>query len=535
MTESSTNSVEPAGGTAGEESGGAVYWFYRNTLKGIRRRYEANRRGVILTGCMILVLLFLFRASFHHYIIVLRRSLLLIAILVPLWLWTYRKIRTVHFGPKVALMLVATLLTAGLLTVGRVAHGYVALALRFSSLDLVDLTELPLTGNERIQPLNSVFSLAHEIMTEGETPMMPDFVRIGDDYRWTLAIEPAYPLSRLLEGVGEIYNVSATASSPNFGRENRQKVTFEVGEHLLFGRRSAVATIRSFNPWKFLNYEPTDVTYLKDDSGDWVQVISLVRWRGIFFPQPEFGGVQIVRQHDGGFLATLALLFLGAGEWIPPEQIKDHPFLAGQNVLPVIVSRNIANSFRFQGGFFAPLPGYHKDDIRIPDMAEDVNDQPFPGYFEIPQAGRGALYHYFGLEPFDPTKQGLNTSLFVPADGTAKVYMFRHHDRSGSLTGVSAISAKVMESRKNYDWTRNRPVEHRPFIRQIGGRMRFFWLTTVVTLKHDDKRKEFIAGSIPDVVLTDATYNTPVWVDSLDQSSWIPQIERELSPLWATK
>ena len=520
---------------APEETGGAFYWFCRNTAKGIRRRFEENRRGLILSICVLFVILFLIRATYHHYVILARQSLLLIGLTIPVWVLIFRRVNDRAFGVKLLAFLAASVITFGIFTGGRVLHGYMTLALRFSSLDLADLSELPHTGNERIQPLNSVYSLAHEIMTEGETPMMPDFVRIDNDYRWTLAIEPAYPLSRFLEGVSEIYNVSATASSPNFGRENRQKVSFEVGEHLMLGRRSSVATIRSFNPWKFLNYEPTDVTYLKDDSGEWVEVISLVRWRGIFFPQPEFGGVQIIHQDKGGLLPMLKLLFIGAGEWIPPEEIKNHPFLVGQNVLPVIVSRNIANSFRFQGGFLAPLPGYHKDDIRIPDMAEDVNDQPFPGYFEIPDAGRGALYHYFGLEPFDPTKQGLNTSVFVPADGTNKVYVFRHHDRSGSLTGVSAISAKVMESRKNYDWTRNRPVEHRPYIRLIGGKVRFFWLTTVVTLKHDDKRKEFIAGSIPDVVLTDATYNTPVWVDSLDQSSWIPQIERELSPLWATK
>ncbi len=327
-------------------------------------------------------------------------------------------------------------------------------------------------------------------------------------------------------------SIRGTAASPSFTRENRVSVHFDVGENLLFSRNSRIATVRSFGLLRYLTYEPADVTYLIDDGGEWVQVVSLIRWRGFLFPRPEFGGVQLIRQSDAGLGSSLRRVLLGCGEWIRPSEIDRHRFLTGQNILPVAVSRFIANSFRFQNGFFAPFPGYHRGDIRIPDLPQDVNNQPFTGYFAFGRAdSHDKLYHYFALEPFDPDKQGLNTSLFVPADGIGRTYVYRHHRVDGSLTGVSAIAAKVMESRKNYDWTRSRPVEHRPYIRRIDGKTRFFWLTTVVTFK-EGAGDRFIAGSVPEVVLTDAAFNSSVWVDPLTPDSWTRQLDSKLRTLW---
>ena len=150
------------------------------------------------------------------------------------------------------------------------------------------------------------------------------------------------------------------------------------------------------------------------------------------------------------------------------------------------------------------MPGYHLGDVRIPDLPGDVHDQPFTLYFDFgsPAFPQG-LFQYFGARTVpDGRSRDSNTSLFIPADGTPVVYVYPHHKRAESLTGVSAIGAKVMETRKQYDWDRNRPVEHRPFIREVGGAPRFYWLTTVVTLK--DKSGSFIAGSAPEVALTDA-------------------------------
>jgi len=303
---------------------------------------------------------------------------------------------------------------------------------------------------------------------------------------------------------------------------------------LFLSHQVQTAVIKTFNIWRYLNYEPADVLYFTDDDGEWVQVVPLIRWRGLLFPRPEFGGVQIIRQMEG---STLKLILFGAGTWLSPQEVKNKRFLNGQNIMPLQVSRYIAESFRFQKGFFAPLPWSHNGDVRIPDLPSDVNDEPFPSYFKFSdnQSSKiqSKIYQYFGLEPYDSDKQGLSISVFVPADAEHEVYVYRHYqkeDFTGSMTGVSAIAAKVMESRKEYDWQRNRPVEHRPYIKKIDGKIHFFWLTTVVTSK--EQGSNFISGSEPSLVLTDATYNKSIWLNPLEQDKWINEIKEAMQPLW---
>lgn len=517
-----------------EKEHGGLYWFCYHTAAKVRDLARRNRGRLISTALVILALLFLFRAFIQPLFLAGRKYLFLAVIFIALaWLlrWVWRQESA---GARALCGLLTVLLCGAIIVWGRDVHRYLALYLRYSTISIVELEELPVTDHERIQPLNSIFSLAHEVMTESETPMLPDFVRVGDDYRWTIAIEPSYLMPRFFGTVHEIFNLPGTAPSPDFSKTNRIPVHFETGEKLLLSHNSSIATIRTFGLWRYLNYEPSDVAYVKNDEGEWVQVVSLIRWRGFMFPRPEFGGVQVIRQQAGGFLPFIKLLLFGAGEWIPAAKIAEHPYLLGQNILPYQVSRYIGNSFRFQGGFYAPLPGYHRGDVRIPNLPEDINDQPFAAYFKLPGQEKGKLYHYCALEPYDPQKQGLNTSVFIPADGEPKVFVYKHFARSGSLTGVSAVAAKVMESRKMYDWVQNHPVEHRPFIKNIDGKIRFFWLTTVVTFKEREDKRRFIAGSIPDVVLTDATFKTSIWVDPLDPASWLGQLKRELEPVWAS-
>ena len=348
-----------------------------------------------------------------------------------------------------------------------------------------------------------------------------------------MRIEPAVLVPRVRNNIRHILSVSAGSPSPDFSAKSRVAVCFGVGENLLLSKNTHTATIRAFGLWRYLNYAPSDVKYIVNDTGEWVQIVSLVRWKGLFFPRPEFGGVQVIRQDAShspwhGFKRWL----LGTGQWIEPQEIPKYKYLINQSTLPKIVSRFMANSFRFQEGFLAPMPAYHRGDIRIPDLPQDIHDQPFTicANFRNGEAPSG-LYQYFALEPFHPEKQGLSTSLFIPADGRNKIYVYRHHLRNEALTGVSAIAAKVIESKKFYDWNRSHPVEHRPFIRFIDGKMRFLWLTTVVTKKELDG-KQFIAGSIPDVVLTDAASKVTAWMDPLHPENWIRTITKEFSTVW---
>ncbi len=92
-----------------------------------------------------------------------------------------------------------------------------------------------------------------------------------------------------------------------------------------------------------------------------------------------------------------------------------------------------------------------------------------------------------------------------------------------------------MKSRKNYDRPRNRAAQQCPFIRDVGGKRRFFWLTSVVTHEGgvDTNRGNFIVGAAPDITLTDAACKTVVWVDSKNLEEWEQQLEEELSSIWS--
>ena len=524
MSENNTNN---------EIEHGPFYWFAFHTWHGTKNFFIRHKLKFFLLLIIFLICAFGFRSFIQPFFITLRLyifQVLLLLFIGALGYFLAKRSKTL----KVPLNIITTLTLIFLCFYGRAIRNYVSLYKAYTHIKQVELDTLPLTDNERIHPQNSIRSLAYEAMSETENPMSPDFVRVGNEYRWTLGIEPAYFIARLTKPLKEIMNISATSPSPDFSAASRVKVGFKTGETLLFSHSATYATIKSFGLYRYLNYEPEKIIYTIDDNGKWVQIVSLIKWVGYIFPRPEFGGVQIIRESDSK--STLKLMLFGAGEWIPPHKIKNYKFLRGQNILPLSVARFKASSFRFQQGFFGPFPGNHKGDIRIPDMPDDANDQPFAGYFKISTDydKNGSLFQYFGLEPYDSDKQGLSVSLFMPADGSKEVYVYSHYkkkDRSGATTGVSAIPAKVMESKKEFDWVRYKAVENRPYIKNIDGKVRFFWLTTVVTMK-ENSQKAFISGSVPSIVLTDAYYNRSVWVNPLKQQDWEKQLKDNMEGIW---
>jgi len=414
-------------------------------------------------------------------------------------------------------------------------HDYLSLYIRYKTLHRKELAELPVTDYERIQPMSAVKTTANEIMSLVEQASDPHMVRIGDSYQFTFAIEPAYWVLKVFGDVQQVVDVSATSPALNFSAENRKQVSFPVAENFLLGKNTRVSVIRTLGPLRFFSYVPIDSRYIPDDSGEMVQIVPLLRYRGIFFPRPEFGGVCIIRQSPGGFLHFLKSLFVGEGEWIRPEDVGKYEYLRKQNIVPYEVSRYVANSFRFHDGFFAPFPGYHRGDIRIPNLPGDDNEQPFCLFFRFKDdVGESKLYHYFALEPYQKGMQGLNTSLFVPADGVGDVLVYSHYKQKDSYLGVSAVAPKVRSSQKMYDWTNNSIAEQRPYIRDVGGRIRFFWLSTVVTFKNDAdySKGAYIAGSAPQVTLTDALYQQVVWVDSSHPETWEASLSEKLESYW---
>ena len=100
------------------------------------------------------------------------------------------------------------------------------------------------------------------------------------------------------------------------------------------------------------------------------------------------------------------------------------------------------------------------------------------------------------------------------------------------MAGVSAMPLKVVESRKEYDWTVNKPVEFRPFIKEIAGRKRLFVLGTIAAKREDSKK--FDGAATPDLALIDVEYRDVVWIDAKKPSQWETTILNQLGETWKT-
>jgi hypothetical protein len=283
-----------------------------------------------------------------------------------------------------------------------------------------------------------------------------------------------------------------------------------------------------------LNYEPSDTFYMKNDENDWVQVVSLIKWKGFFFPYPTFGGVMIIENGDHNWKDYLERITIGKGTYVSPDNIKDYPFLNKQNTLAERVSQLQAESLKFLGGFSDPLPWNMKTAVKIPLMPKDQNQQPYVTDCDFSGTNTNAysgLYHWFGLEPVGNERTSLSYSVFVPADGENVLYYYDHASKKEGYAGVSAMPLKVKESRKEYDWEANSPVEFRPYIKNIAGRKRMFFLGTVSTISRTDAR-QFDGSATPDLVLIDSEYRDVIWIDVKHPSQWDKTVYDQLNEAW---
>ncbi len=553
LGEESNGGSAPVGEVEKEGSWRESSWTFSGLRKRIYRSFTERPIRFVIVLAIVFLAAFVFRNLAQPMILSVRiyfGAVIFVALFVVLGWLAVRK-RTPRWRALGSIAGFALGFTTVL--TGKDLHDYLTSYAQYRNMEIVDLQTLPTTDHERILPLNGVYSFIRERINENESPTRPDLVRVGEEYQWTMAISPSRIVPRLFDegGVDEIIHISSTAGSPELSKKNRDTVSFSVGENLLLSANIENCTRRAFGFLRYFSYEPGNVLFIKDDAGAWVQVVSLIKWEGLWsawlpWPAiPKFGGVQLIRQ-SGESLDSVPLIgavhrvLRGCGEWIPPEKIKDHAFLRGQNIVAYEASRFKAESIRFQGGFLAPLQLYRQGSLRIADLPEDVNQQPFTLFFHMAGRGESKLYQYFALEPVNT--QGLSTSFLVPADGIGPQFVYRHFERGESPIGVSAVGDQVRNSNKRINWTTNAPVEHRPYIRKIPDaqgtiKERFMWLTTIVTHKHTRdgavNGKEFISGNVPDITVTDASRGAVVWVDARYPEKWPDQITSELGSLWA--
>ena len=405
----------------------------------------------------------------------------------------------------------------------------------FNNLNKVEINELPLTQNERIQPLRNVFSMANESVGETKDVSLPHLVRVEDQNKWTMAIQPTekYVWQGMTDNTEEVFAVSSTTPFPRFSGKNRIPVTFSIGESLKFSRNTYNAVVQRFNFFQLFTMEPSDTFYMKNDTGQWVQVVSLIKWKGFLFPYPTFGGVMVVNNGEHNFNDYMERILIGKGTYISPSEMKNYPYLIGQNILAEKVSQLQAESLKFLGGFSDPLPWNMKTAVKIPQMPDDQNQQPYVTDFDFTDTNTNAysgLYHWFGLEPVGAERTSLTFSVFIPSDGTDKLYYYDHASKKEGYAGVTAMPTKVIESRKEFDWSVNKPVEFRPYIKEIAGRKRMFFLGTISAIREGSEN--FDGSATPDLALIDSEYRDVIWIDVKHPSTWDKEVYEQLNEAW---
>jgi hypothetical protein len=505
------------------------YWNKGKKQKGI----------TILLSLVLLIVLFVLRDDYQPALLFVRKYLFVILLSVLVLILGLRKFRkTPSTGSRLGILALLIVFFGIVYVVGwhYKMYDYMKTYNVFNSLNKVEINELPLTQNERIQPLRNIFSMANESVGETKDVSLPHLVRIGTENKWTMAIQPSekYIMQRISDNTEEVFSVSSTTPFPRFSNENRIDVTFSIGESLKFSRNTYNAVVQRFNPWMLFNYEPSDTYYMKNDSGEWVQVVSLIKWKGFFFPYPSFGGVMIIDNGVHDFNDYLERITIGKGTFVSPEEIKSYPFLTKQNTLSENVSQLQAESLTFLGGFSDPLPWNMETAVKIPVMPKDQNQQPYVTDFDFAGSNSDAysgLYHWFGLEPVGDQRTSLSYSVFIPADGTDKLFYYDHATKKQGYAGVSAMPLKVQESRKEYDWTANTPVEFRPYIKDIAGRKRMFFLGTVSSIS-DTNAQQFDGSATPDLVLIDSEYRDVIWIDVKHPSTWDETVYSQLNEAW---
>lgn len=508
-------------------------------IKAYWNKGKKQKVRAIIIALVLLIGLFVLRDDYQPALLFVRKYIFVILLSAIVLFFGLRKFRnSVSTGSRLGILALLIVFFGILYFVGWhfKMYDYMKTYNVFNNLNRVEINELPLTQNERIQPLRNVFSMANESVGETKDVSLPHLVRIGDENKWTMAIQPTekYMWQGMTDNTEEIFAVSSTTPFPRFSSENRIPVTFSIGESLKFSRNTYNAVVQRFNIFQLFTMEPSDTYYMKNDTGQWVQVVSLIKWKGFLFPYPTFGGVMVIDNGEHDFNDYIERILIGKGTYVSPENMKNHPFLIGQNTLAEKVSRLQAESLKFLGGFSDPLPWNMETAVKIPDMPKDQNQQPYVTDFDFSDTDSDALsglHHWFGLEPVGDQRTSLSYSLFIPADGTEKLYYYNHAAKKQGYAGVSAMPLKVKESRKEYDWSANTPVEFRPYIKNIAGKKRMFFMGTVSSIS-DKNDQQFDGSATPDLVLVDSEYRDVVWIDVKHPSQWDKTVYDQLNEAW---
>jgi hypothetical protein len=489
-------------------------------------------------------MLVFFRSVWHPLVlfITVKTPLVLVGIIALILLYRFVKSRTTPTG-RVVSFLTSVGVIAFIVLCGPVTYEYFSILVNYHTrMKAFKLQELPLTANEKVHAKYTIHSAANRQGSASTRDVTkPHYVRLYDStWNWTMHPEVSKTKWQqvLFSHVTEVFYTKGDETAPKFDSIHNEvaKVNFMFGEFLYFSSNSHNAATKKLSFWQYFRNEPVDyIIDLQDDDGEWVQVVPIIKWEGLFFPMPTFGGVMINRQGD---IPWIERVLFGGGEFIAQDQIKNHSFLKGQSLVPTEVSLYIASTFRVHYNWMAPLPGNHENDIRIPDMPNEFTHFPFQEYFKMSEVVPDSLkdiaydgvYQYIPLEPYGKDKQSLLFSLFVRGDDAVQLFYYDHVKQGENLIGPSAVPGKVEAAMNNLNSTRAVPTEQRPIVRKIHGKNTLAWQTSIQAVRGDSAEKEITFGQAQIGIVPAADWDKFIYLtgEKTKPKYWQEEMQREL-------
>lgn len=372
----------------------------------------------------------------------------------------------------------------------------------FLSIDRHELAKLPVTTHERIFPLSLVNRIVEDRLTQSHFTISPfEIMQDKGQLYWVAQKTPSGVIDKAtLKDVTGL--VSVGASNINVEIEHH-KVDFPYGRDLFILKDLGHYVL----PHKLgfvdifdKELDRDDVTYMRDDKGQWVMVMAVIDWDGLWpFCIPKFGGAYVCPQRGQGEVRLVS-----------PEEIAQIPWLREQNLVPETLTTFYADSWKFNQGLWGWLR--NQGVTKITKIPEDTAQQPFCVWVKD-LGGHDGMFQFFALEPAG-TSAGLSKVLLFDPRGLSAmppVWVYDLEAKGEELVGPARIAETIKSSDIHVNWKEKSGygsfiiAESRPLVRDRNGKREFHWFNSVIT--------EQQGSGQPRVVLADPKTLSVEWLE----------------------
>jgi len=436
-----------------------VLWLWKiDAVATTFRHIKMYLKWYFLATAIFLLALYIFEGAFiHEYIMKLREYsfvVFFIPVIIFSFKWLIKKETDTWLGKTVVVSLafIVTGTIASYLYFG--GQQYLAQYFKYNELKdkIVYLDNRPESVSERVFPRDVYRSILDQMIKGTNQFSNPDLVMDHGRAKFYSTVAPLTKISKFIKGeIPEVAEIPA--DDANIPSNITMRVSFSVGEKMPWSRDINNYVVKSLY-WRYFNVFPTNTQVMKNDKGKFVLVTSLARWKGYFFPTPEFYGVAITEQ---GNIDWPTRVLFGKAEIIKKDEFKSHKWLLGQNLNSEISTRYAAESLRFRNGFLAPLT--HDGDVIVTDMPGDRNEFPLVTAFDI--NGTKKLYDFYELKSYKKKSGKADLYIFFPSDGQGNVYSYL-----SKATTISELSNKVSKEIESNSKNKFKFAEPRPFFKK---------------------------------------------------------------------